>query len=494
MADLVFEHFRKYPDQTLGVVAFSVDQKHAIEEELERKVGQNLEYERFLNPKGPCEFFVKNLEIVQGDQRDVMFLSVGYGKDSRGHMSLNFGPLNGENGVRRLNVAITRARLHVKLVSSIVPEDINLANTASRGTQLLRAYMEYARAGGSETALHGALSLAPDAESESPFEESVYRALTNRGLILHRQVGCSGYRIDLAVVDSQQQGRYLLGIECDGATYHSAKTARDRDRLRQQVLEDLGWKILRIWSRDWIADPNAQVIRVLEALKNEKTQGDIVNAEELTLKKNSFDVQTPKFDLHPSAPAKNAVKESSSNGVIQYKTAVLRQIGTPEMFWSAPSATLNSIVLELVMQEGPIELRSACRRVLGCWGITKLTSTLQARVSASIRALASQNQIVVRDGFLWSIGTKVLPVRYPPAGESPREIEEIAIEEIGQGSVYCLQKEFTLSRGELVTQTARLLGFTRTSERIRQRIERAIEQLMSTNRVRMSNDKVELVR
>lgn len=387
VADLVFEHFAKYPNLTLGVVAFSEAQKHAIEEELERKVRQDLSFEKLLAPEGPCEFFVKNLESVQGDERDVMFFSIGYGKDAMGTFTLNFGPLNGENGVRRLNVAITRARLHVKLVSSIVPEDINLA-ASSRGIQLLRAYMEYVRAGGNETALHGALSLEPDAESDSPFEQAVYQELSNRGLVLHKQVGCSGYRIDLAVVDPQEPGRYLLGIECDGATYHSAKTARDRDRLRQQVLEKLGWKILRIWSRDWIADSNSQIIRVLDALNHRYPPTQIVARPDANPNTNYLNVEAPDFTFVERAPA----------------------------------------------------------------------AVIEPR----------------------------------PLTHSYLRIGQIEIEEICQAIINCLQREFSLSQDELVIQTARSLGFVRTTQVIKARIGKAIQRLIERNQIRIRNDKIEL--
>lgn len=266
VAELVFDHYAFFPKRSLGVVAFSQAQSEAIDEEIERMLRVKPDFEELLDRKALNGFFVKNLENVQGDERDVMFFSVGYGRDSSGNFILNFGPLNSENGPRRLNVAISRARFHVKLISSILPQDIDLSKTNSRGVKLLRYYLEYVQAGGNEKSLRAEVSVDPFAEFESPFEESVYNALTERGLTLQKQVGCSGFRIDLAVVDPKKPGRYLLGIECDGATYHSANTARDRDRLRQQVLEGLGWRILRIWSRDWVVNRPGQVLRVLDAV------------------------------------------------------------------------------------------------------------------------------------------------------------------------------------------------------------------------------------
>ncbi len=239
VVDLIFEHAEKLPQQTLGVITFSYAQRDAVIAEWEKRRREQPQFEAFFDENAPEPFFIKNLEMVQGDERDVIFFSVGYGKDEAGKVLMNFGPLNQEGGERRLNVAITRARFNVKLVSSIMPEDIDLTRTQSLGAQRLRDYMFYAR-DGVQTSGRNAASRERTLQSESPFEESVYQALTAQGLTLHRQVGVSNYRIDLAVVDPQQPGRYLLGIECDGAMYHSAPTARERDRLRQQMLEQLG--------------------------------------------------------------------------------------------------------------------------------------------------------------------------------------------------------------------------------------------------------------
>jgi len=212
------------------------------------------------------------LETVQGDERDIIIFSVGYGKDEGGKMSMNFGPLNRRGGERRLNVAITRARQAVKLVASFEPEDIDLSRTQSFGARLLKNYMKVARDGVS--AVFEDETFDPNAEFDSPFEEAVYDELSRRGIILHKQVGVSQYRIDFGVVDPEQRGRYLLGIECDGATYHSSPTARDRDRLRQQLLENkFGWRIHRIWSRDWIDNPDGEIKRVLSAIELSKKLG-----------------------------------------------------------------------------------------------------------------------------------------------------------------------------------------------------------------------------
>jgi very-short-patch-repair endonuclease len=264
VAELVYQHYKQSPNHSLGVVAFSLPQADAIDAAVEVLRKKDEGFDEWCNTDSPEHFFIKNLENVQGDERDVMFLSVGYGPDELGQITMNFGPLNHEDGQRRLNVAITRAREHVKLISSFDPSQIDLSRVRKEGVRLLKEYMEIAKHG--VDAIPRAIRLGPG-ESESRFEEEVYEALRAKGLQLRKQIGVSGYRIDLGVVDPNKPGRFLLGIECDGATYHSFKTARDRDRLRQQVLENLGWKIHRIWSRDWVQNRQREIDRVLAVLK-----------------------------------------------------------------------------------------------------------------------------------------------------------------------------------------------------------------------------------
>ncbi|MGQ9592005.1 MAG: DUF4011 domain-containing protein, partial [Planctomycetota bacterium] len=264
VAALVLEQARREPDRTLGVIAMSIEQRDAIEEVL-RRAGRERPELSF--PERPGEpFFVKNLETVQGDERDVIILSVGYGPEVPGGVpSLQFGPLNREGGERRWNVAVTRARYRMVVVASFLPEGLAGRETRWDGPRALREYLEYARLGGRDAEARGTGS------PESEFEEAVRDALLARGYEVHCQVGVSGCRIDLAVRDPET-GRYLVGIECDGAAYHSAATVRDRDRIREEVLRDLGWKILRVWSTDWIRDPERALERL--ALGIERARGE----------------------------------------------------------------------------------------------------------------------------------------------------------------------------------------------------------------------------
>lgn len=266
IVDEIAKHYtsglgKKY---SLGVITFNSNQQSLIEKLLDEKRLRDRVLDLAISESGQEEIFIKNLENVQGDERDFIFFSITFGKDANGKVSMNFGPMNKEGGHRRLNVAATRARHKVKIFSSLRPEDIDLSKTKSRGVSDLKTYLDFA--------INGARVLASQAsptgrEPDSPFEVAVIKALRDKNWQVVPQVGVSGYRIDLAVINKYKPGTFLLGIECDGATYHSAPSARDRDRLRQLVLEGLGWKIHRIWSTDWWFNPDIPLKNLLTRLE-----------------------------------------------------------------------------------------------------------------------------------------------------------------------------------------------------------------------------------
>ena len=260
IADAVMEHAHREPELTLGVAAFSTPQARRIEDEVELRRRSDPSGEEFFASHPEKRFFIKNLENIQGDERDVMMISIGYGRIAGGYLPMNFGPLNQDGGERRLNVLITRARQRMEVHSNFGAAELDLTRTKARGVQSLKTFLQYAATGILESAERSGK------EADSPFEEAVAERLRAEGHRIEHQIGSAGFFIDLAVVDPQEPGRYVLGIECDGATYHSARSARDRDRLRQEVLENLGWKIHRIWSTDWFRNPGREIESVNKSI------------------------------------------------------------------------------------------------------------------------------------------------------------------------------------------------------------------------------------
>lgn len=271
VADLVIKHLRSNLHTSLGVIAFNSSQQMAIEDTIYERRRSNPEIDALFQATSDEPLFIKNLENVQGDERDVILLSMGYAYNESGKFLKNFGPLTKSGGERRLNVAVTRAREKLILVASVRAADMDLSGSTSQGSHLLKAYLEYAERGIDSL---GRTTREIASECESPFEEEVASALIRHGIEPVPQVGCGGFRIDLGLKHPDRPGEFCLGIECDGATYHSSHTARDRDRLRQTVLEGLGWSIVRIWSTDWIRSPQKQLDRILVAFKSAASRYD----------------------------------------------------------------------------------------------------------------------------------------------------------------------------------------------------------------------------
>ena len=254
-------HRHNHPHLTLGVVAFSEAQASAIDAEIKR----HDDIRDYFNDDRLQGGFVKNLETVQGDERDIIIFSVGYGPDEVGKFTMNFGPINRQGGWRRLNVAITRARRRIEVVSSVTHAKFS-DSTDSEGVRHLRRYLDFAGRTDNRVAALEVPLVESCGDVESPFEDEVLRTVRGWGYEVVPQVGCAGYRIDLAIRLPDRAGEFALGIECDGAMYHSSRVARDRDRLRQEVLERLGWRLHRIWGPAWSRSRAEQETRLKNAI------------------------------------------------------------------------------------------------------------------------------------------------------------------------------------------------------------------------------------
>ncbi|HIB84734.1 MAG TPA: hypothetical protein EYO59_09085, partial [Chromatiaceae bacterium] len=262
-------------DQSIGIVTLNTEQKITIEDLLDEARRSNLDIEQYFHSTDDYDaVFVKNLESVQGDERDVIILSLGYGPVEPGGntMSMNFGPLNKAGGERRLNVAITRATSEVVVFASFDSSMIDLSRTSATAVEHLKHYLEYADKGPIALAQQAHADYGID-QFDSDFEQAVAYALRSKGWRAQTQVGVSKFRIDLGIIHPDCPGEYLAGVECDGATYHSSPTARDRDRVRHLILENLGWRLVRLWSTDYFVDPECAIDRIDQRL-NEILEDD----------------------------------------------------------------------------------------------------------------------------------------------------------------------------------------------------------------------------
>lgn len=498
VADAVVEHIRARPELSLGVGTFNLKQQFLILDELERRRRADPGLEFFFANQGEDGFFVKNLENIQGDERDLIFLSITYGPDASGAIRYNFGPINGQNGWRRLNVILTRAKQQLRVFSSLRGDQIDLTRAKSYGAQLLRDYLLFAERG-----TLSAPTVDPEAQSESPFELSVCQELTRRGLRLVPQVGQAGYRIDFGVLDDAVAGRFVCGIECDGRTYHSAATARDRDRLRQQVLEGLGWRIHRVWSTDWYHDRDAQIERLLHLVERsrqqacaEAAQREAEQAARAALahshgtlaevipadmpERSTLDSPTQAAPASSERAASEPVAPVDAS-VPDYRLAPVRRLGMPDDFPSAPDGLIATVLVQIAQVEAPIHIQEAARRVAAHWGLSRVSPRARGRVEAIAHALPRPQGVWLEDDYLW-YRTKTTAARRRP---SSFDTELIAPEEFEAAVRHALRTGGTLMTAQLAQEAARVLGYERVGARLREQINAAVQDLVARSLIQI---------
>jgi hypothetical protein len=468
VAERVIEHFTKRPDLTLGVVTFSVAQADAVQNAIDEARVRRRDLDRFFDTEDRLDgFFIRALEQVQGDERDVIIFSVGYGPDEAGKVSTNFGALNKDKGWRRLNVGITRARQRVEVVASMHAGQIPPSN--NENVEYFRAYLDYAERGPQTLAVpYSSTGLDP----ESPFEESVISAIQGWGYTVEPQVGAAGFRIDIGVRHPAYQGMFAIGIECDGYQYHSAPAARDRDRLRDQILTGLGWRLHRIWGTAWYRDRATEEHRLHAAVQ------DAINAplEGRTKKAAAIErhvVETEQADI-----------AASPTWTTPYRLAPAR----PLPRWVDPGEAGSHLhmvdsIQTLAEHEAPLHLDVAYERLRDWWNVGRIGPNIRGNIN-----LAMQRAQVVRDGdFLMIPGSDVTSVR-TPTGEVARKVEQVHLEELAIATVLTIRDVGAINRSEVAQGVARVFGWTRTGATVDRRINEAIDRLITDGNVACSGD------
>ena len=446
VVEAAFTHYRNYPNKSLGIGTFGIKQQQAILDEFEVQFQQQPEMVEFFASNRDEYFFVKNLETIQGDERDVIFISIGYGFDNEGKLHKSFGPLNYDGGERRLNVLITRAREKCVVFSNFSASDLQLDVNASVGVKSLKIFLDYAETGN----LSLDTSNGPVKDPESPFEESVYEFLKSQGYTVRKQIGCAGYRIDLAVVDPTTHGRYLIGIECDGAPYHSSPVARDRDRLRQQQLERLGWKLHRIWSTDWYRNREETRQRLLDAVERAKTE----KLSPLQIPE-SIDLPKPP-EPDPSEPNLNPSKPLSILDHVQdYQTCLDLKIQKHRELHLQTSSQLAKAVTEVVKIESPIHTELVAFRIRELWGLKRAGERIKRAIERGITAAQRDKQIYKNGDFLWATDKREIIVRK----RIKPKIELICEEEIVEAMRLILTLQGAITPKALISETTKLFGY-----------------------------------
>ena len=490
----VFRLMRARPEgESVGVVALSRAQAELIERLVEQRRLEERDLDARFAEDRTERFFVKNLENVQGDERDHIVLSIGYGPtEGSGAVPQRFGPINAEGGERRLNVAVSRARRSMTVVHSLRAADIS-EYSKNPGPRLLRRFLEYV--GNPVGAFEARTSLGGG--TESPFEEEVRRALEGRGHRVVSQVGVSGYRIDLGIESEDGHG-FDLGVECDGATYHSAPAARDRDRQRQQVLEGLGWRIHRVWSLSWVRDPGAEVEAIERALGEARAaaRDGLAAPPDEAARAGDGDRDSAQAPADPAPPLTpeggEPLREERADFFDAYAEAPLSDIPVSEELGFEDSETIAALLRRVAGFEGPVHVELVIERIRVRYGHLKAGARIQQRIEQGIEA-AVRSGAVVRDGqgaaarFIRLTDSDAVP-RRPPPGAAARRIEHIADSELAAGVLLTAQRLYGADRDALITETARQFGYGRTGSTIRESLGRVIDRLLQQGRLVPSGD------
>ncbi|QHS61679.1 DUF3320 domain-containing protein [Chitinophaga agri] len=454
----VIEHAHKHPGMSLGVVAFSTAQMQAIQQSLESARKKMPELEMFFRAHPHEPFFVKNLENVQGDERDVIFISIGYGRTPEGTVSLSFGPLNNEGGEKRLNVLITRAKQCCEVFTNLTADDIDLTKTESEGVRALKNFLYFAQ--------HGSMNrVYTDVfPANIPFETLVADQLTAAGYNVKKQLGSKGFYIDLAVVDPDYPGKYIMGIMCDGAAYHSARSAKDRDRLRQQVLENMGWNIYTVWSTDWFRHPVRELKRLISAIEAIRENG--VDQQETV-------VPTEDYTM---------VREEDEEGtdIPLYEMAVLPEEIALKDLHQHPADKLRSWLEMIVRVESPVHVEEATRRILDAAEVSRVGNRIREVLKAAIADAVGNETVIVKDEFLWDAEMQQPFVRsranLPSAS---RKMTYIAPEELNVVIEKVVADAVAITATAAIPVIAKTLGFARVTEDLRAELEDAVETALA---------------
>ncbi|MBJ7289171.1 DUF3320 domain-containing protein [Williamsia sp.] len=455
--------FRRHrPNDSIGVVTFSGAQADRVLQEIEAQSAQNPVLAGILTDHDRLGgFFVKSLENVQGDERDIILFSVGYGPDENRKFTANFGPLNRDGGWRRLNVATTRARKRIEVVSSFIAAE--MPSTSNPSILHLQQYLDFAERG------HAALALEireSEGEAESVFEEQVIARIRSWGYTVVPQVGVAGYRIDMAIRHPERPGEYALGIECDGAAYHSGQTARDRDRLRQQVLEGLGWRLHRIWGLSWWRD---------RALQEGRLKANIEEAIRLSGSQTTRARQ-------PESVAEEVTYEEVLDGAdfdwtieyVEYEGSPLRARDPKTIEGVRDMAEYFG---KVIRAEAPIHRELLHERFREAWGVGRIGAQIRKSVDEALARAHERGPDT--EGFYRVRDAKTTSVRIPGEHSGERKVSLVPPEEIEHTMLRLVQDAVVLDETTLVKQTAAVFGWQRLGAEIRASLSGIVTRLVA---------------
>ena len=448
----VFEHAKNNRDLSLGVASFSLAQQEELYKEFEAQLKKctDEEVKSFFTMHKDEPFFIKNLESVQGDERDVIFISIGYGYDEDGHITMDFGPLNKDGGERRLNVLITRAKVKCEVFSNITCNDINLSKTDAKGVVALKRFLDYAQ--------NRIIYLNRNKESCSDdFIDFIYDKLLDYGYVVDKNIG-KDVGIDLAIFD-KAKNRYVVGLECDGGAYKNLVNTTDRERIRRNVLKSLGWKIYHVWSPDFYRNPKNEFDKILDFIQeaSEEEESEEIKKEfELNLKR------------------KQAIKVEIKENYVPYKVfqSVKRRAKV-----LLEEENLSNLVYKIVKVEAPIHINLLKRRLMDITSVSKLSDeqvNLLAKVVQEDKFKYKDEFVYLSEGQVYQVRNRSLLDKYS------KKVEYISKEEIDEAIKLSLNRGEASTEDEIVKMVFTYFGFN-SSKVLKDLINLEIEKMLSSN-------------
>lgn len=526
---------------SIGVVTFNSIQMTLVEDLLDEAFRKSPELEQAAAQMAE-PIFVKNLENVQGDERDVILFSIGYGPDATGKVVLNFGPLNREGGWRRLNVAVSRARHEMHVFSTLRAEHLDVSRTRAQGVGVLRSFLEYAE--------KGVPALGYDmtrlADRSTGIEVQLAEALRQEGYKVDLQVGASEYGMDLAVVDPAEPETYLLAVLCDGTGYRAGKTARDREVLRGQVLRQLGWRIHRVWSMDWLDDPRKEIQRILEVLRRLQAEPRQAAAAAAGEAKTVVD---PRAEPGVRAPGEPGMRASGEPGVRALEESEVEPAAVPETdgiavpgkekpaaaveppaqpvpaaaapvasvsprsrrsaytrvelpamelpseeFYSpAHAGAVRSQIRQVIAGEGPISRPLLVKRVLQAWGITRSGARIERYIGGLMDGMDLTRTQWGDLTVFWpdpSAPEQYGAFRVADTEQDRRNAEDLPPEEVANAIGEVLFHQGSLPVEDLVRETVKLLGYSRSGAALDKAVRTGLESAVGRGMAAVENGRV----
>ncbi|MEM1108189.1 MAG: DUF4011 domain-containing protein [Planctomycetota bacterium] len=469
IARAVMQHAADTPELSLGVGAFSVRQRDAILDEIELLRRENKDAEGFFAEDVEEPFFVKNLENIQGDERDVIFISVGYGPDEDGNLTMNFGPLSNDGGERRLNVLITRAKRRLEVFSSMTAADIDLSRVSKRGPAAFKTFLRYAQDG-----TFDGRHLATSRET-TVFEQSVTKALEDVGYTVASRVGEAGFYVDLAVVDPDRPGAYLLGITCDGPAYGECRSARERDASREFILKMRGWNIHRLWQLDWFNRPQEQLQNIIDA----------INAVRSGEEEREVKISRPSPVIEREAVADSDGGDRFAGiPTAPYAEAKFKKLPRKDLDDLDYSQRIE-VVTKIVETEAPVHGEEVVRRAADIYRTERLTSKLSELLESSLADAVHAGKLEEGGGFYTLPGVSpyasdagVVRNRADVESSGLRKPEFLPPAEVRFALERVAAVAIGVSKEDAVIEVSRLLGFASTRSNLREVIERELASLL----------------